>query len=317
MKSIWEEAVRILAEGEAFVLAAVVQRQGSSPGALGAAMLIRRDGTFAGTVGGGTMEAATLDAAKELFAAGGGWRKIEVDLAGKAAAEAGMICGGSSEIFLDLADRADLPAFEVARQCDSENGRGYLTYVLDATPRTLTFEDELGPDVETGDSVIHIPMQGNGTLFIFGGGHVGLETARIGDMVGFKTIVLDDRESFVNATRFPESTPILLDDFEKLPDLGIDANSYLVIATRGHLHDLTVLDYALRSDAVYIGMIGSRRKRDMIYERMTALGHDKDALARVHSPIGLEIGSETPAEIAVSIVAQLIRCRADATGRRS
>lgn len=312
MISIWEEAVRILAGGGRFVLAAVAKRQGSAPGAVGSAMLIKRDGSFLGSVGGGAMEAATLEAAGELFAAGGGWRAIAVDLGNDKAAEAGMICGGRAEIFLDLAGRDDLPAFEVARRRDAGNGRGYLSYDIGASPRTVTFVDEPDPDAAR-DGTVHIPMHGNGTLYVFGCGHIGLETARIADLVGFKTIVLDDREQFVNAARFPQSTPILLDSFETLPELAVDANSYIVIVTRGHLHDLTVLDYALRTGAGYIGMIGSRRKRDAVYRHMEEKGHDRDALARVHSPIGIEIGSETPAEIAVSIVAELIRTRASIT----
>ncbi len=314
MQSIWQEAVDILAGGESFVLAAIVNRQGSAPGVVGSVMLVKQDGSILGSVGGGAMEAKAQETAKELFAASGGWRIVKVDLAGKDAAEAGMVCGGKAEIFLDLVTRSDLPTFEVARGCDAENGRGYLVYTLDGDARSVTFADAVDPDAD-GDNVIRIPMRGNGTLFIFGGGHVGLETARIADMVGFKTVVLDDREDFVNLTRFPDATPILLESFDDLPDLGIDDHCYIVIVTRGHLHDLTVLDYALRTDAAYIGMIGSRRKRDLVYERMNALGHDHDALDRVHSPIGLQIGSETPAEIAVSIVAELIRTRAEATGR--
>ncbi|MCD8140760.1 MAG: XdhC family protein [Planctomycetaceae bacterium] len=314
MQSIWEEAVTILAAGESFVLAAIVNRQGSAPGVVGSIMLVKQDGSILGSVGGGAMEAKALETAQELFAASGGWRIVRVDLAGKDAAEAGMVCGGTAEIFLDLVTRDDLPAFEVARGCDLENGRGYLSYTLDGDSRSVTFLDDVDPDA-SGEKVIRIPMRGNGTLFIFGGGHVGLETARIADMVGFKTVVLDDREDFVNPSRFPDATPILLESFDDLPDLGIDDHCYIVIVTRGHLHDLTVLDYALRTNAAYIGMIGSRRKRDLVYERMHALGHDRDALDRVHSPIGLAIGSETPAEIAVSIVAELIRTRADATGR--
>ncbi len=316
MSSIWSEAVRILAGGGRFVLAAVVARRGSAPRGVGSVMLIRGDGSIHSSVGGGKIEAAALEAGKAMFPAGGG-RFLEFDLAGEDAADAGMICGGWTELFLDCAGREDLPAFEAARQCEAANGRGYLAYDLTATPRRLTFEDECGEsgaDAAGDARIVRLPMRSNGTAFIFGGGHVGLETAVLAERVDFKVVVLDDREEFVNARRFPGATPILLESFEKLPSLAVDADSYLVIATRGHLHDFTVLDYALGSGAGYIGMIGSRRKRDLTYERLLEKGHPRESLAAVHSPIGLAIGSETPAEIAVSIVAELIRVRAAKAG---
>ncbi len=312
--SIWSEAVRLLAGGGRFVLAAVVARSGSAPRGVGAVMLVRGDGSIHSSVGGGKIEAEAIEAAKALLPSGG-WRFLEFDLAGHDAADAGMICGGWTELFLDCATREDLAAFEAARQCEAANGRGYLSFSLAETPRLLTFEDDPGePGADAERKIVRLPMHGNGTVYIFGGGHVGLETALLAERVDFKVVVLDDREEFVNPRRFPGMTPILLDSFEKLPPLAIDSDSYLVIATRGHLHDFTVLDYALRSRAGYIGMIGSRRKRDLTYARLEEMGHSRESLDAVRSPIGLAIGSETPAEIAVSIVAELIRARAAKAG---
>lgn len=310
MQSLWTEAVRVLAGGGRFVLAAVVSRLGSAPRAVGSVMLMREDGSIHSSIGGGAIEAGAMEAAKEVIVSGG-WRFLDFDLSGEDAAGAGMICGGRTEIFLDRVSREDLAAFEAARQCDDGNGKGYLEYKIDGSTRSLTFIDERDADAANSEKLVRIPMRGNGTLYIFGGGHVGLETARIADLVDFKVVVLDDREEFVSAERFPNARPVLLESFEKLPDLAFDADSYVVIVTRGHLHDYTVLEYALRSRAGYIGMIGSRRKRDLIYERLLQAGHSCERLAKVHAPIGIAIGSETSAEIAVSIVAELIRARAD------
>jgi xanthine dehydrogenase accessory factor len=130
--------------------------------------------------------------------------------------------------------------------------------------------------------------------------------------VGFRTVVLDDREEFADRGRFPWVDEIhVLESFERAMDgLVINDESYLVLVTRGHAHDRTVLAQALRTTAGYIGMIGSRRKREAIYAALLEAGFTPRDLERVHCPIGLDIGAETPEEIAVSILAELIQMRA-------
>jgi len=133
----------------------------------------------------------------------------------------------------------------------------------------------------------------------------------VGAGLGFRTTVLDDREEFASRERFPSPVEVVvLEDFSDcLSKCPIDEESYLVIVTRGHLHDKAVLSQALRTRAGYIGMIGSKRKRDSIYRALLDEGFSRDDLGRVHSPIGLDIGAETPEEIAVSIAAELIQVR--------
>jgi len=129
--------------------------------------------------------------------------------------------------------------------------------------------------------------------------------------VGFRTVVLDDRVDYANRERFPEPTEIMrIESFQSLPALAFDENSYLVIVTRGHLYDRIVLEQVLRSGAAYIGMIGSRNKRELVFKEMTAHGYGEEDLARVTAPIGTNIGAETPEELAVSIVGELIQVRA-------
>ena len=150
-----------------------------------------------------------------------------------------------------------------------------------------------------------------GTVFLFGAGHVSQQVAEVAALVKFRTVVLDDREEFANPQRFPKADQIIvLLSFEQaFAGLEIDSDSYVVIVTRGHLHDKTVLEQALRTKAGYIGMIGSRRKRDMLYQTLLSEGFTQEDIDRVHCPIGLNIGGETPEEIAVSIVAELIKAR--------
>jgi xanthine dehydrogenase accessory factor len=149
------------------------------------------------------------------------------------------------------------------------------------------------------------------TVYLFGAGHVSRETAMLASRIGFETVVLDDRPEFANRERFPEADEIhVLSSYEQAMDnLVIDSRGYIVILTRGHLHDKTVLGQAVTTPARYVGMIGSRKKRDAIFRALAAEGISQNDLARVHSPIGLSIGAETPAEIAVSITAELIRVR--------
>jgi xanthine dehydrogenase accessory factor len=174
-------------------------------------------------------------------------------------------------------------------------------------PNIITYKDANGNALE----VFVEPLVSDPTLYVFGGGHVSTQIVPLAKRVGFKVVVVDDRPEFADSGRFPEATEVWQEAFEGVVDrFPIDESSYLVIVTRGHIHDKTVLEQALKSPAKYIGMIGSRRKRNMIYEKLLEGGFKQDDLERVHSPIGIDIRAETPEEIAVSIVAELIRVRA-------
>jgi xanthine dehydrogenase accessory factor len=131
-------------------------------------------------------------------------------------------------------------------------------------------------------------------------------------MADFRVVVIDDRPMFANLERFPDADQVLVEPFEMAFDkLQINPRSYVVIVTRGHLHDGVVLEQAVQTDAGYIGMIGSRRKIAVLYKDLMEKGIKKELLDRVHAPIGLHIHSETPAEIAISIMAELIKVRAE------
>ncbi|HEY3174868.1 MAG TPA: XdhC family protein [Candidatus Polarisedimenticolia bacterium] len=148
------------------------------------------------------------------------------------------------------------------------------------------------------------------SLYLFGGGHVSLAVARVARAAGFRVVVVDDRPAFANPDRFPEADETLVLPMEEaFAHLPIDAGSYIVAVTRGHQHDEPVIEQAIRTPAAYIGMMGSKRKVAIMWERLKARGATDEALARVHAPIGLPIGADTPGEIAVSIVAQLVEAR--------
>lgn len=155
------------------------------------------------------------------------------------------------------------------------------------------------------------PIGKHSTVFIVGAGHIAQKLAPLTTMVGFRTVVMDDRDDYISHDRFPtvEKT-ISLDDFNNVfQDVNIDRTSFIVIVTRGHQFDKSVLHQALNSNAGYIGMIGSRRKIKLTFEALVKEGVSEADLQNIHSPIGLNIGAETPEEIAISIVAELIQIR--------
>lgn len=158
------------------------------------------------------------------------------------------------------------------------------------------------------------PVVQPGRIIIAGAGHVARELATLCHFLGLRTVVMDDRREFAGRDRFPTAEAIVIAP-ESFQDcflgMEIDGDCCMVIVTRGHEHDRNVLAQALRTGAGYIGMIGSRRKRDAIYRSLRGEGFSQEDLTRVHCPIGIAIGAQTPAEIAVSIAAELIALRAE------
>ncbi|XXJ19376.1 XdhC family aldehyde oxidoreductase maturation factor [Desulfovibrio caledoniensis] len=314
-----------------FVLVTVVESSGSTPRSSGAKMAVRGDGTIIGTVGGGLAEARACRAAQEMLrsgAADGEARMMFVDMTQELAANSDMICGGGLSMLLEKA----MPGGECARVYSELDGllrkgvAAALTTRIDGAnssgggPRVIGHELAQGrPDsdvpVFTRDSdpmVLAEPFIPPAPLYIFGAGHVSRFTARVAAMVGFRTVVLDDREEFANRERFSEADEVIvLPSFAGCCDsFKDDAEAFVVIVTRGHLHDRNVLAEALRTKARYVGMIGSSTKRNQVYESLLSDGFTQADIDRCTSPIGLPLGGRTPEEIAVSIVGELIQVRA-------
>jgi len=148
------------------------------------------------------------------------------------------------------------------------------------------------------------------SLVILGAGHIGQSLATIGELTGFSITVIDDRSDFANVERFPRADKIIVNDFGKALDKCIiGTNTYIVLVTRGHTHDVECLRQVIGSSAAYIGMIGSRRRVNTVLERLETEGFLKELLDQIYTPIGIDIGAETPEEIAVSIIAEIIKVR--------
>ncbi|MSQ60972.1 MAG: hypothetical protein EXR43_00040 [Dehalococcoidia bacterium] len=154
------------------------------------------------------------------------------------------------------------------------------------------------------------------TLLIVGGGHIGLSLATIGEHLGFSVAVIDERPEYASPERFPMADQAICGEFdEEVRRFPIGADTYVVIVTRGHRQDETALREAVGRGARYVGMIGSRRRVGAVLRHLVADGVPPYELERVHTPIGLDIGAETPAEIAVSIIAEIIQLQRGGSGR--
>ncbi|MDO4767955.1 MAG: XdhC family protein [Pseudomonadota bacterium] len=332
MKALVETLADVLRQGQKAVLCGIVDDSGSSPRSSGARMLVLADGTFTGSIGGGAVEGACLNEAAALLHAPEKYRILSFELTAAQSAESGMVCGGEVTILLQRFTPADLPFFE-----DALNHRDHpmlLTVIpagaapflalwtaADATAATLpaALRTQLARKaaarrpfrLETeGTRVLAEPLSAPVTVHVAGAGHVGRAIAHLAHFTGFDVVVLDDRPEFASAGRFPQAREVrVVENFQDC--LGsLDAGDYVVIVTRGHLHDRHVLAQALRTRAGYVGMIGSRSKREAVYASLLEEGFTQADLDRVHSPIGLDIGAETPEEIGVSVVAELVAVRA-------
>ncbi len=341
--NVFKGIAKLLSEGESVVLATILDRSGSAPRSVGSRMAVRADGSILGTVGGGILEARVQELASEVFTTRRSLVK-KFTLTAEDASRMGMICGGQVRILIEFLDASEdfqsrfyndiAAALDAYRQTllvtripgaegDLERpGHGLMekdgsfTGTLDpALAREVAglFGSRQPDVVRRGEDDFFVePLCREGSVFIFGAGHIARELAPLSKLVGFRTVVVNDRREYANRARFPSAEAVLvLDSFENaMNGLNIDEESCLVIVTRGHAHDKTVLGQALATKAGYIGMIGSRKKRDAVYEALLDEGFTRGDMERVRCPIGLDIEAETPEEIAVSIVAELVQARA-------
>ncbi len=349
MKQCIEAALKELQQGRPVVWASIMDSSGSTPRSSGARMLIRTDGSIVGTIGGGIVEAECQREGARVLQGGVPCLR-EYDLSNDTAAGLGMICGGRLTVLLDLLvpEKRDIGQCEELLEGLQRGGRLLrVTRVREVEESPARSEEERNRDVRTrrfivSKSASHAdllpheviaqgvrarapftvqaeeglflvePAATRGTLYIVGAGHVAFFTAHLSSMTGFSTVVMDDRDDFANTARFPDVDEVrVLEDFSNCfggDDMG--KNSFIVIVTRGHQEDKNVLVQALRTQAGYIGMIGSRKKREATYAALKKEGFTQADIDRVYSPIGLSIGADTPEEIAVSIVGELISVRA-------
>jgi xanthine dehydrogenase accessory factor len=250
---IHQEIINVISKRERAVLATIISSDGSTPRKAGAKMLIKEDGSFVGTVGGGGTEQKIRQKVVEVIKTGIS-QIVHFDLSGKDEALE-MICGGKMDIFLE-------------------------------------------------------PIIPTETLYLFGAGHTSQSTGAIAKTLGFQVFVIDPRPEYNNSARFPDVDSLIVEDYETaFSKLNVDENSYIVIYTTGHVVDEQCLRFAVNTGARYIGMIGSKKKAKEVKENLLQDGISRQQIDRIHSPIGVEINAETPGEIAISILAEIIKVR--------
>jgi xanthine dehydrogenase accessory factor len=336
---IFEEIAKSLKEEEQIMLATIISTSGSTPAAELSKMVVRDRGLRAiGTVGGGCLEAEVLTWARSLYTA----KKAKVvDFRlDEDNADSGLICGGSLSVLIEPIDRSFLPvlgklislrvrgkegALVTVVKDERVAGKYFITegqriggpacsteiegVILDSARGVITTH-AVARFTEQDLEIVVEPVAGQPGLIIFGGGHVSKYLSRFASQVGFRVTIVDDRVAFANRDRFPEAAEILCDDFlSVISRLHITPNTYIAIITRGHKFDEAVLEQVIRSEAKYIGLIGSRKKILTAYAHYLEKGIPRELLERVHGPIGLDIGAVTAEEIGISIVAELIRIR--------
>ncbi|MBK5964603.1 hypothetical protein CCR95_11055 [Thiocystis minor] len=326
--------------------AMILAQRGSSPRHAGARMLVRTDGSTLGSLGGGSMEAQVIDMARAALADGQA-RCLTIDLGSEtgcvATDDLDMLCGGETDVLIHPLDPAEpgwLSLYRSLSAPSEANLQGWLiTRLTPLVGQWLVRKDDaplgvgaLAPELAAtligrvrrrqptrvrelvGEFLVE-PLLTPRRLLIFGAGHIGLRLARLAAETDFAVWVLDDRAEFVTSARFPRVDRLIqLDGYEQaLTGIELGQESDVVILTHGHAGDLAVLRQALHQARTrpvgYLGMIGSRRKWERMRSRLETEGFATEELARVHCPIGLAIGAETPAEIAISILAELIGIR--------
>ncbi len=254
---VFEKLVEAKKRGQSVALATVVATHKSSPRKAGARMLVYADGSSAGTVGGGVLEALVIGEAKKAISKGEP-TKLAYSLDPQNPDNITMCCGGEIEVFIDV--------------------------VLTQAP-----------------------------LIVFGGGHVGEKIARLAEGIGIPYIIVDDRKEYASRERFPSAAALYAGPYEKAFDaLPIDKETYMVICTHGHAHDLFCLRKALGTCAAYVGVIASKNKARLFREQLEKAG--VRAGGRVYSPIGLDLGDSSPGQIALSVMAEIVKLKSGGTG---
>lgn len=325
MKAVFEKLYERLDQGSPCVLVSAVGGEGSVPRKSQAHMLVDHTGRVCGTVGGGAVEGRSIELAAALLASGNSCVECfslnEQDRQGL-----GMVCGGRVSVhfrYVGVQDEAMHQLAVRAASCFEQGVRTRLLIDLDTHAMYLSGDEGMQavfdacPDMTAarydfeGSAYYCETLVSPGRVYIFGGGHVAQALVPVLSSVDFRCVIIEDRAEFCHPSLFPAADAIRLLSMEEWETaLNIGEEDYVCIMTRNHQNDLECQAFAMRTKARYIGVIGSRRKIASVNARLKQMGFTDRDLARIITPIGLAIGARTPAEIAVSIAAQMIACRA-------
>ncbi len=320
MKEIFQCILDEVNEKKKVVLATVTQTKGSTPRKRGAMMVVGVEGVLVGSIGGGALEHECKSLAQSMIGQERGeYRWFELD--NSKAGALGMICGGSAEILFtpinEMESIVELNSIYKDNKSESED-KWFLS--LDVEQVSIVGEGQMKKEqtnrIDMSDTKrFYIPIEEKPVIYIFGGGHVSLEVTKLLDGLDFPYYVVDDRDEFACKERFPNAKNVRKINFKDLQEmkeggtnLTIGANDGVCVMTRGHEGDADVLRYVLDTKASYIGLMGSKRKKTQTFQTLMEEGYE-GVEERIITPIGLDIGAQTPQELAISVVGELIQWR--------
>ena len=335
MRELFAKLNKTLKNGGDAVLVSVVASSGSTPRGSGARMLITSEGRVRGTIGGGAVEYRSEQMAAEVLKNKCSFVE-NFRLNSEDVAKLGMICGGAVDVYFRYIPAGDGETLALTERIEELFARGEQCWLIcelaagsegkmavygarsgffgDEVPAELS--EKLGSkpaQTEAGGSTWYTEeLLRPGRVFVFGGGHVAQELVPALARVGFRCVVIEDRPDFAKPELFHGVEETRLIEMSELPEVAkeIGEHDYVCVMTRGHKDDFEVQRWILGTPARYIGVIGSPNKKKAVFDRLRAFGYTDSDFERITAPIGLDIGGETPAEIAVSITAQLIMVRA-------
>ena len=333
MKQILKAMECRLLAGEALVLVTVTASSGATPRGAGARMLVGKNGRICGTIGGGAVEYRSEQIALQVLE-----KKVsgqqDFSLTREDVQNLGMICGGDVNVFFHYIPEADPETLALVTEAQrlfetgdalwlisdissggdlslyTKNGGVFGKNVPDWVLSQLPRQPKL---LQQGTERYCVEqIHGSGRVYIFGCGHVSQELEPVLTHVGFRCVVMDDREEFARRELFPTAEEVKLVDFRNIADfVTIGEEDYVCIMTRGHAFDTVIQAQVLKCKPCYVGVIGSRKKAAGVRQILkTEYRLSEQELDLVTTPIGIEIAAETPAEIAISIAGQMIQVRA-------
>jgi xanthine dehydrogenase accessory factor len=328
--NIYAKAEEYLKEGTGGVIATIVRKVGATPRQAGAKIFIGGDGKIFGTIGGGCVEAEVWQESRRIINTER-VKLLHFAMNGSAVEDEGMICGGSIDLFLEPILQKHAHIYRAIGDSAAKGDPAVMitTFSSNGFTKSLLLREDaiIGDPLPAGlahgagkylcvtkpvfgDGLIVEPISRPSRLFIFGAGHISRYISMTAKIAEFNVTVIDDRESFANKERFPEADEIIVEDFQSVfKHLSPQPGDYAVIVTRGHSHDALVLGEVLKNPCRYVGMIGSKRKTRIVFDHLRTAGVLEEALQKVHAPIGINIDAETPQEIAISIVAEMIKAK--------
>ena len=293
-----QELLSETSAGRRCALCAIVHKAGSTPRRPGATLLVKEDRSTFGTLGGGCVEAEVILRVHRDIMPGGGTAYMEFNLNHTWGWDDGLICGGRMDVAaMVIAPSTDLEAYRLALESIRDREEAWYPIIAKKDDRTVEYRIHVEPTP---------------TLIVAGAGHIGRALAKSAVDLDFHVVVIDDRKEFASPERFPPDVEIRVGDIDAcLEDYALDSTVYVVIVTRGHKNDQRALEAVIDRPVNYIGLLGSKRKRKIIYDDILKARSclTQSRLDEVCSPVGISIGAETVPEIAISILAEIIKVR--------